>query len=173
MLQSYSMIFDGHLLKRGFWLYVWDIKGPTSRHVYVGRTGDTSSPHASSPFNRIGQHLDTRPKARGNALGRQLRRAGIMCEQCTFEMVAVGPIFPEQATMEEHVPVRDHLAALERAVADELRQRGYVVLGTHPRLGSLDGAVLGQILALLDPKFPVITGFNESHSNGRNLSGTR
>ena len=67
VLQSYSMTFDGHLLNRGFWLYVWLIKGPQSHHVYVGRTGDSSSPHASSPFKRIGQHLDPGPNAKGSA----------------------------------------------------------------------------------------------------------
>jgi hypothetical protein len=33
MLQSYGMKFDGHLLERGFWLYVWEIRGPDSHHV--------------------------------------------------------------------------------------------------------------------------------------------
>ena len=61
MLQPYSMKFDGHLLARGFWLYIWEIKGASSHHVYVGRTGDTSSPHAQSPFKRVGQHLDRTP----------------------------------------------------------------------------------------------------------------
>ncbi len=28
MLPSYTMSFDGALLQRGFWLYVWDIRGP-------------------------------------------------------------------------------------------------------------------------------------------------
>ena len=158
MLQSYSMTFDGHLLNRGFWLYVWEIKGPMSHHVYVGRTGDSSSPHASSPFKRIGQHLDPSPMARGNALGKQLRRAGVKCEECAFEMVAVGPIFPEQATFADHAPIRNHMAALERAIADELRRRGYVVLGTHPRAGSPDQFMMESILALIDSKFPVIDG---------------
>ena len=67
MLHSYNMTFDGHLLNRGFWLYVWRIQGPVSHHVYVGRTGDSSSAHASSPFKRIGQHLDPSPNAKGNA----------------------------------------------------------------------------------------------------------
>lgn len=161
MLQSYSMTFDGHLLNRGFWLYVWDIKGPLSHHVYIGRTGDSSSAHASSPFKRIGQHLDLSPNAKGNALGKQLRRAGVKCEECTFEMVAVGPIFPEQATFKEHVPVRNQMAALERALADKLCERGYVVLGTHPRAGSPDQSLLQQIQTLLDSKFPVIAGQNQ------------
>jgi len=147
------MSFDGHLLKRGFWLYVWKISGPRSNYVYVGRTGDTSSPHASSPFKRIGQHLDPSPKARGNALGKQLRKAGVNYEECSFEMIAVGPIFPEQATFKAHVPLRDQMAALERAVADELRQSGYLVLGSHPRVGTPDPSVLHQVQEILTPKF--------------------
>ena len=156
VLQAYSMRFDGHLLNRGFWLYVWQIKGPQSHYVYVGRTGDSSSPHASSPFKRIGQHLDPGPNANGNALGKQLQRAGVKYKECSFEMVAVGPIWPEQSDFEAHKPIRDETAALERAVADHLRQRGYVVLGTHPRTGTPDQAVLHQIRKLLDSKFPVV-----------------
>lgn len=158
MLKSYTMRFDGCLLNRGFWLYAWDIKAPNSHHVYVGRTGDTSSRYASSPFNRIGQHLDQRPKAKGNALGKQLRRAGVNCEECVFEMVAIGPIFPEQASFKEHVPFRNQMATLERAIADELRRRGYNVLGTHPRVGTPDKSLLRKIWSLLGSNFPLITG---------------
>lgn len=158
MLQSYSMKFDGHLLRRGFWLYVWEIRGQASLHLYVGRTGDSSSPHAASPFKRIGQHLDPSPSAKANALGKQLRRAGIDYEDCLFEMIACGPIFPEQPTFKDHVPIRDQMAALERAVAEELRRRGYTVLGTHTPADSPDHAMLQQILAMIDSKFPVIAG---------------
>jgi hypothetical protein len=70
MLNSYSMSFDGNVLARGFWLYVWDIRGPSFRRLYVGRTGNSSSPNAQSPFKRIGQHLDPSPNAKGNALGK-------------------------------------------------------------------------------------------------------
>lgn len=154
MLQSFTMTFDGHLLNRGFWLYVWQIKGPGSLVVYVGRTGDSSSAHASSPFKRIGQHLDPSPNAKGNALGKQLTRRGIQYADCTFEMVAIGPLYPEQTDFDAHVPLRNQMAAFERAVADELKRRRYDVLGTHPRQGSPDPGILAQILALLDQKFP-------------------
>lgn len=33
MLRTYSMTFDGRLLTRGFWLYVWEIKGRLSHHI--------------------------------------------------------------------------------------------------------------------------------------------
>jgi hypothetical protein len=160
MLQLYNMRFDGPLLNRGFWLYVWEIKRPRTRYVYVGRTGDSSSPRASSPFKRISQHLDASSNAKGNALGKQLRRAGVNCEECSFEMVAVGPIFREQVDFVAHKPVRDRMAALERAIADKLRQRGYEVLGTHPRTGTPDPSLLEQLWGLLDPKFPVAAEHN-------------
>ena len=156
MLNSYSMSFDGHLLARGFWLYVWDIRGSSSRQLYVGRTGDTSSPNAQSPFCRIGQHLDPRPNAKGNALARQLARAGIDSSTCSFEMTAVGPIFPEQESFEEHKPLRDQMAALERALADRLRDRKYEVLGTHPRAVPPDAGLFRQVCAIVDPKFPQV-----------------
>jgi hypothetical protein len=155
------MKFDGHLLRRGFWLYIWRITGETSDHVYVGRTGDSSSPRASSPFKRIGQHLDPSPNAKGNALGKQLRRAGVTCEDCVFEMVGVGPIFDEQETFEKHKPFRNQTGDLERAVADWLRGRGYMVLGMHPPAGSPDQNLLEQVIGHLDAKFPSRGGKSE------------
>jgi len=158
VLKAYGMRFDGHLLKRGFWLYIWRISGEASDHVYVGRTGDSSSAKASSPFKRIGQHLDPSPNAKGNALGRQLERAGVKCQECTFEMVAVGPIFEEQETFEAHKPYRDRTARLERAVADWLRGRGYEVLGLHPPVGVVDEGILAEVIGELEERFPVVGG---------------
>ena len=148
------MEFTGKLLRRGFWLYVWDIKEDERRHLYVGRTGDTSSPHASSPFQRIGQHLDSSLHAKGNALGRQLEAAKIDPASCTFEMIAIGPIFAEQDNMLEHRPLRDKTAALERALADELKRRGYQVLGHHPKPGEPDPALMEQVNKELAAYFP-------------------
>ena len=42
--------FSSSVLERGFWLYVWRIDTPKGGMLYVGRTGDESSPHASLPF---------------------------------------------------------------------------------------------------------------------------
>lgn len=148
------MEFSGKLLKRGFWLYVWDIREDRRHHIYVGRTGDSSSPNASSPFRRIGQHLDLRVNAKGNALLRQLRKAQVNPEFCTFEMTAIGPIFEEQETMLEHKPLRDKTAALESALAQELRRRGYNVLGSHPRPAQVDPSLLDQLLLQVSSAFP-------------------
>ena len=71
-LEVYRMSFNGQVLKRGFWLYVWKISTPRGKCLYVGRTGDSSSPNAASPFNRIGQHLDLRKNAKGNTMTKRL-----------------------------------------------------------------------------------------------------
>lgn len=107
----------------GFWPYVWEIKGPLSHHVYVGRTGDSSSPPASSPFKRIGQHLNPSPPRKGSTLGKQLRRAGDNCEECDFRKVAIGPIFPDQIDFESHRPFRAPDGGIGEGLADELRER--------------------------------------------------
>jgi hypothetical protein len=154
MLNSYSMTFDGTLLERGFWLYVWDICQNEDRYLYVGRTGDSSSANAASPFNRIGEHLDFRANAKGNALGKQLGRIDVQPSQCTFEMLAIGPIFPEQETFDLHKPVRDTIGALEAALADELVVRGYHVIGTHGRRVTPEADLWAEVLRHVNVKFP-------------------
>lgn len=146
------MRFDGALLGRGFWLYVWRITHGDRSVLYVGRTGDSSSAHASSPFKRIGQHLDAGPNAKGNALARQLKKAGLPPERCTFEMVAVGPLHPEQEDMEQHRTFRDQVGGLERALADHLRDGGHEVLGNHPRAITCDAKVCAHVCRLVDEK---------------------
>lgn len=153
-MNAYSMTFQGALLARGFWLYVWHVADASRAVLYVGRTGDSSSPNASSPFKRIGQHLEMGAKAKGNALGRQLAREGIDPARCNFEMVAIGPIFPEQASMDKHIAFRDRAAALERGLADHLRKRGYTVLGTHPTAKPCDEGLLEEIRQLVDQRLP-------------------
>ena len=148
----YTMRFDGGLLARGFWLYVWRITHGERVAFYVGRTGDTSSRFASSPFRRIGQHLDLRPSAKGNSLSKQLESAGLPAKDCAFDMVAVGPVFDEQQTLEKHLEFMRKTAALERALADYLRGLGHQVLGEHPRLGVLDEGLRDSICRAVSEK---------------------
>ena len=131
IMNSYSMSFDGSVLVRGFWLYIWRIQSPAKTFFYVGRNGDSSSIHAGSPFDRIGQHLNFRPNAKGNSLARALAKEGIEPSRCYFSMICVGPIFPEQDSKEKHVECRDITASLERDLAEHLKIQGLVVLGTH------------------------------------------
>jgi hypothetical protein len=150
-----SIRFPGQVLKRGFWLYVIDIRSPERRLLYVGRTGDSSSPHAGSPFGRISQHLDLRPNAKGNALFRNLRRVGVDPSECELEMIAVGPFFPEQTTFKRHKLIRDQMAALEMGVAKQLHGRGFEVLGTHAAREPADPSVLSDVLRLVESKLMV------------------
>jgi len=74
-----------------------------------------------------------------------LQRAGVRIEECTFEMVAIGPIWREEVDFDSHRLVRDQMAELERAIADDLRDHEYAVLDTHPRAGNPDQSVLHQL----------------------------
>jgi hypothetical protein len=151
-LRAFSIRFEGHVLNRGFWLYVIDIRGRQARHLYVGRTGDSSSANAASPFSRIGQHLDSRTNAKGNALARNLAKVGLEPASCDLEMIAIGPIYPEQLDFETHKPFRDRLAALEWGVAQALRQRGYSVLGTHYATVEPEASLLTEVMSLLQER---------------------
>lgn len=153
-LTFYSMSFHGELLQRGFWLYVWDIRTGMERYLYVGRTGDSSSPNAASPFQRIGQHLDSRDNAKGNSLARQLKAVPVDPLACSFDMIAVGPLFPEQETLEAHKPFRDRVGALEEALAQRLRDRGYNVIGTHSSSQTPEPELWREVCRIVDGKFP-------------------
>lgn len=146
--------FDGTLLRRGFWLYVWRIREGERLFVYVGRTGDSASPFAASPFIRAGQHLDLREKARANALVRQLRAQGIDPLDANYDLVALGPLAPEAAERVSHWPLRDKVAALEAALAAELKSRGYDLIGSHGSKKSLDQELFARIIVALKDEFP-------------------
>jgi hypothetical protein len=115
---------------------VWRITLPNgASKLYVGRTGDSSSPNAQSPINRLGQHLGSNEKS--SALRSNLLNYRITPEDCqAIEFIAHGPILPEVETVDgkrcfiAHKPLRDEVAALEKALADNLRWAGYDVLNT-------------------------------------------
>ncbi len=151
-MDAYTIRFEGRVLSRGFWLYVVAIESPAGPRLYVGRTGDSSSPNASSPFARIGQHLDARAHAKGNALGRNLREAGLDPTQCSFNMIAVGPVFAEVKDFEAHKPIRDQVAALEHALASHLRSNGHVVLGNHSSRVPVDGVALADVIKCVEAR---------------------
>ena len=142
--------FGGGLLERGFWLYVWRISQEKKVALYVGRTGDSSSRFAASPFSRLGQHLDVRPTANANTLLRNIRAASFDPLKCHFKLLSVGPLFPEQDTLEDHRRYRDIIAPLETALADHLKSQGHTVLGTHPIPRPYDVKLFKKILRLLN-----------------------
>lgn len=154
MATLHSFGFPGALTRRGFWLYVCSVETEDgNEHLYVGRTGDSSSLNAASPFNRMGQHLGFNKNA--NALRRQLVRAGIEPERCSrFEMTAYGPLFAEGTSVEEHRRLRDKIAPLEKALCNELTRAGYTVLNTVSSRKPLDQALWDQVRQAFGERFP-------------------
>ena len=148
-----TLAFSGDVLQRGFWLYVWEITTPCGENVYcVGRTGDSSSPNAQSPFNRMGQHLGFNKK--NNVLRHHLEAVGIVPEQCKFHLVAHGPILPEAVSPDEHARSRDIIAALEKALADNFGEAGYCVLNQVHGLKPLDRDLFGGVQSAFAEHFP-------------------
>lgn len=145
--------FTGAILERGFWLYAWRITNGDRIIFYVGRTGDSSSRYAASPFSRLGQHLDVRPKASANMVLRQVRKLGIEPLLCKYELVAFGPLFPEQDDLERHRHYRDRIAPLEAALAQLLRERGFEVVGKHGTKGTPEPELLRRIEIAFNAEF--------------------
>ena len=145
--------FNGAILARGFWLYAWRITCGEVQFFYVGRTGDSSSQYAASPFSRLGQHLDVRATATANMLLRHVRKEGLDPTHCNYELVAFGPIFPEQLDLATHRLHRDRIAPLENQLAELLRARGFRVVGKHGSKRAVDPDLLSQIRDAFNMEF--------------------
>lgn len=149
-VRFFKFDFDGQLLRRGFWLYVWQVRCGKRRFAYVGRTGDSSSRNAASPFSRVGSHLNLKANAKANTLRRQIRNEKFNPLACSFRFVAFGPLYGESKTA--HYQRRDRMAGLEKSLADYLTTRGFKVVGSHgkkarplpPRLRSAVDRALGS-----------------------------
>jgi hypothetical protein len=147
----------GAMLERGFWLYVWKASTPDGELLYVGRTGDSSSPFATPPYRRMGQHLgDNRHQ---NALRRHLEQRGIEPELCaSFRMTAFGPLFEQQVDVAAHREPRDIVAALEKKLADALRAADYEVLNTVHCKAPLRDDLWERVKAAFATEFPRLGG---------------
>lgn len=158
----HRLTLPGPMLQRGFWLYVWRVKTPVGERLYVGRTGDSSSPHATAPYTRMGQHLGF-AKAQ-NSLRRLLTEAGVEPESCgQFDLISYGPIFPEIGMTKDqlradqmllHTPVRDQMAGLEKKLRDELVAAGYRVLNVVHSKKPYDAATWNAVRNALTEHFP-------------------
>jgi hypothetical protein len=148
--------FDGALLVRGFWLYIWEITAKDGEKVhYVGRTGDSSSRNAQSPFARLSQHLGRNERA--NAVRRNLVEHKLAAEECqAFRLFAYGPIFPEGRSAGRHRSSRDIVAALEKRLADSMHRAGYVMLNEVKCLKHPDGRLWLSVLAAFSKHFPFL-----------------
>lgn len=152
---THALTLPGAMLQRGFWLYVWRVDTPEGDKLYVGRTGDSSSANAAPPYARMGQHLGH--VRASNALRAHLVRVGIEPDAGReFDLIAHGPIFPEQEDMDAHRGPRDIVAALERQLACALEAGGYRVLNTVACRHPLDGSMWKEIQSAFIEYFPPI-----------------
>ena len=158
---THVVAFPGQMLRRGFWLYVWRISSPQGEMLYVGRTGDNSSPHATAPYTRMGQHLSA--ASTQNALRKHLERRGVEPHACQFELVSHGPLYPEVARavddtraslMARHLPFRNRVGAMEKALAEELSAAGYVVLNTVKWPHPVDESAWAPVREAFAERFP-------------------
>lgn len=159
---TWKMTLPGPMLQHGFWLYVWQVETPKGELLYVGRTGDNSSPHASAPCTRMGQHLGFQKTQ--NALRKQFTKCSVDPEECkAFHLISHGPIYPEidnpedaerKELMERPLPLRNLVGAMEKALAEELVAAGYDVMNkvkwSHPH----DEAVWTAVREAFAEHFP-------------------
>lgn len=154
-LVVHEVRFEGGILQRGFWLYVWEVMPAGQAPLYyVGRTGDSSSTNAQSPFNRMGQHLGFARNS--NMLRRHLTQHGAVPESCAFRLIALGPIEQEATApgRQEHDQRRDLVAAMEKALADLLASSGLEVMNRVASRKPLDEARFAQVRAAFGKAFP-------------------
>jgi hypothetical protein len=147
--------FDGAFLQRGFWLYVWHVRVPDGRELlYVGRTGDSSSPNAQSPFNRMGQHLGFQRNS--SMLRTHLGHREVDPQLSRYRIVSHGPVLPEAASgeMSEHKVLRDQIAAIEHKLEADLRTAGYDVMNTVRSKAVLDESLYATVRAAFAGEFP-------------------
>lgn len=158
--ETQTLGFDGSFLRRGFWVYVWQVLAPgESELYYVGRTGDSSSPNAQSPFNRMSRHLGF---AKNNCMLRKhLDARGVEASECKFRLVAHGPILDEADDLEAHQVRRDKVAAVEKALAEAMRIAGYDVMNTVGCRKVLDEAMFAEVRCAFAHKFSLLQAEKE------------
>ena len=160
--KTLTLNFNGELLQRGFWLYVWEIQTPKKKHLYyVGRTGDSSSINARSPFNRMGQHLGFHKNS--NVLRRHLENKRIIPENCHFQLISHGPILKESKNKDKYRKRRDVIAAMEKALADEMTAVGYNVINTVNCRRKLDAKKFASVRASFALQFKKLNGGKKTY----------
>jgi hypothetical protein len=144
----------GGLLKRGFWLYIWRITAPNADVFhYVGRTGDSSSINAQSPFSRVSGHLGTNQSA--NQIQKHLSKHEVDILNCSkIELIALGPLLDEIKERDEHRRRRDVLAALERELCDHMVQSGYKVMNVVKSRKPLNQTLWNDVRLEFSKQFP-------------------
>lgn len=128
----------------------------SGKFLYVGRTGDSSSLKAGSPYTRMTQHLGHGVTT--NQVRRYLEKQGLKVEDCRYRFVAHGPILEESlsGSREDHDLRRDIVASMEKALADHLTKAGYKLLNEVRSLKPLDASLFEPVRATFANEFPLL-----------------
>ena len=153
-MRTLSLAFDGAILRRGYWIYVVQVRCGRRQFYYVGRTGDSSSANAASLFTRLSNHLNLSPKAKANALARKLRDRRLDASKARYRVWGLRMDWPEPKSFRSHIPGRNKAAAIEREVAEWLRAKGYSVVGQHDSRTTPDRNLLRRVKASLRGVLP-------------------
>ncbi len=129
-----------------------DYQKGADQYLYVGRTGDSSSPNACSPFSRMSAHLGTNKNS--NTLTKHLDKRGLDRLVCSFRLISVGPILKEVSDMDAHRPSRDAVAAMEKQLQWDLIHSGYEVLNKVNCNAVLDKASYQKVAGSFAKYFP-------------------
>jgi hypothetical protein len=116
----------------------------------------------------MGQHLGDNTNQ--NALRKHLKKMDLEPEDCErFDLVCYGPLFSEinepgmdrNGLMERHLPIRNIVGALEKALADALSQSGYKVLNTVKWPHNLDLSLWRSVKTAFSLDFPRLSALAE------------
>jgi len=143
-VKTHELKFHGRMMNRGFWLYVWEVSTARGRKLYyVGRTGDSSSIHAGSPYSRMVGHLGNKKNA--NMLLTHLGNAHVDPRKCSLRLIAHGPILAETRHRVQHLSRRDRVHAMEKALELMMKKARYDVMNTVQRRGDVEPRVFDVV----------------------------
>lgn len=147
-----TLSFDGAMLTRGFWLYVWEITNKDGRVVhYLGKTGVKHTRMIPSAYTVASFQLGH--SANNNALRRHLESVGLDPGQCSFRFHAYGPVF-DTSSKKTHGEQYDIMAGLETGLSDALLKAGYDLLNPLNRRMPVDETLFAQVRRVLSETLP-------------------
>lgn len=158
MAELYRCQIATGLLKRRFWIYVWEVEIGTGGVLhYVGMTGDTSTYNPQSPFKRATDHLGFNDNS--NPLRRYLNEKGHALESCSaLGLVAYGPLYDVPSDPKAYRATRGKVAALERELSGALRAANYEVVHADPGCRfEYEPAKFSELLAAFAKHFPKLS----------------
>ena len=144
---EHAVQFDGSLLCEGFWIYVIRIEHNKKCYYYVGRTGDSSSPSAGSPFSRLASHFSHKKNNRSSYLKAHFLKHKINLEASRYTLWAYGPIFKKATDWKMHKLRRNTTALIEAELAEYMRTSlELTVIGSYPRRGKYNMQLFKKII---------------------------